>query len=101
MKAFEDYIAFVVCWCPRPHAIADETLLVQGLPAPIVGAMVENATLFLSYTQLQNAIRWMNARPPSQDPTLPELALAGAGAGAITSFLLCVTDGVDSRYELT
>ncbi|KIJ15327.1 hypothetical protein PAXINDRAFT_169133 [Paxillus involutus ATCC 200175] len=75
--------------------------LYRGLPAPIVGAMVENATLFLSYTQLQNAIRWMNARPPSQDPTLPELALAGAGAGAITSFLLTPVELVKSALETT
>jgi mitochondrial ornithine carrier protein len=63
---------------------------VQGLPAPIVGAMVENASLFLSYSQFQNFIRWYAA--PSSQYILPlhQLAIAAAGAGAVTSFLLYV-----------
>ena len=65
-------------------------IYLQGLPAPVVGAMAENATIFLSYTQLQNAIRWTTAQPLSQELSLPQLALAGAGAGAITSFILYV-----------
>ncbi|KIK91292.1 hypothetical protein PAXRUDRAFT_830968 [Paxillus rubicundulus Ve08.2h10] len=74
--------------------------LYRGLPAPIFGAMVENATLFLSYTQLQNAIRWINARPPSEDPTLPKLALASAGAGAITSFVLTPVELVKCKMQV-
>lgn len=52
--------------------------------------MVENATLFVSYSQLQRIMRWVTGCPPSQDLTLPQLASAGAGAGAITSFVLYV-----------
>src|ERR1700691_3805052 len=52
--------------------------------------MAENASLFLSYSQLQNAIRWTNSLPMSQELSLAQLALAGSGAGAITSFLLYV-----------
>lgn len=63
----------------------------QGLPAPIVGAMVENASLFLSYRELQNLIRRVTHEPESHQLALPQLALAAAGSGAITSFLLCVT----------
>ncbi|KAF9220753.1 mitochondrial carrier [Gyrodon lividus] len=74
--------------------------LYRGLPAPIVGAMVENATLFLSYSQLQNTIRWINAQPSSQDPTLPQLALAGAGAGAITSFALTPVELVKCKMQV-
>ncbi|KAG6883377.1 hypothetical protein C0993_006546 [Termitomyces sp. T159_Od127] len=65
--------------------------LYRGLPAPIVGAMAENASLFLVYGELQNLIRKLTARPLSADPTLPQLALAAAGAGMATSFLLCVS----------
>jgi mitochondrial ornithine carrier protein len=50
--------------------------------------MAENATLFLAYTELKNAIRWTNGQPLSSDLSLPQLALAGSGAGATTSFLL-------------
>ena len=52
--------------------------------------MVENASLFVSYSQLQHAMRWATDHPPSQDLTISQLALAGAGAGAITSFVLYV-----------
>ncbi|KAI6117122.1 mitochondrial carrier [Pisolithus croceorrhizus] len=62
--------------------------LYRGLPAPVFGAMAENATLFLSYNELQNLLRRLDSHPSSQDPTLPQLALSGAGAGAITSFVL-------------
>jgi ornithine carrier protein len=66
------------------------TITPQGLPAPIVGAMAENASLFLSYSELKDIIRWTNGQSSAHDLSLPRLALAGAGAGAITSFLLYV-----------
>jgi hypothetical protein len=56
--------------------------------------MAENASLFLSYSELQHIIRRTTGQPLSQDLSLPQLALAAAGAGAITSFVLsvyCVT----------
>lgn len=65
-------------------------LLLQGLPAPIVGAMAENASLFLTYGEFQNVIRRVTARPLSEAPSLSQLALAAAGAGMVTSFLLLV-----------
>jgi ornithine carrier protein len=64
---------------------------IQGLPAPIVGAMVENASLFLAYRELQNLIRRVTHQPGSQKLPLHQLAIAAAGSGAITSFLLCVS----------
>jgi len=60
------------------------------LPAPIVGAMAENASLFLAYGELQNVIRQTTQRPPEEKLPLYHLALAAAGAGAITSFILYV-----------
>lgn len=65
-----------------------DSFRLQGLPAPIVGAMVENASLFMSYRELQNIIQWLNNRPIEHKPSLPEQAIAAAGAGAITSFFL-------------
>ena len=52
--------------------------------------MVENASLFMSYGELQNLIRYISHRTPQEKLPLYHLSLAAAGAGAITSFLLCV-----------
>lgn len=52
--------------------------------------MAENASLFWAYTEIQNAMRWWNGIPLAQQLTLGQLACAGGGAGAITSFVLYV-----------
>ncbi|KAJ7696128.1 mitochondrial carrier domain-containing protein [Mycena olivaceomarginata] len=62
--------------------------LYRGLPAPIAGAMVENASLFLSYRELQNLIKIVNRQHKEEPSSMSQIVLAGAGAGAITSFLL-------------
>ncbi|KAG6841523.1 hypothetical protein C0991_008468 [Blastosporella zonata] len=74
--------------------------LYRGLPAPIVGAMVENASLFLVYGELQSVIRNLTARPLDVDPTLPQLALAAAGAGMFTSFLLTPIELVKCKMQV-
>jgi hypothetical protein len=66
------------------------TSQLKGLPAPVVGAMAENAVLFFTYDELQNAIRWISGKRPSQDLTWSQLALAAGGAGTATSFVLFV-----------
>ena len=52
--------------------------------------MAENSCLFLSYNELQNLIRWTTQMPQHQDLNLPQMILAAAGAGALTSFALSV-----------
>ncbi|EGO03552.1 hypothetical protein SERLA73DRAFT_175062 [Serpula lacrymans var. lacrymans S7.3] len=74
--------------------------LYRGLPAPIVGAMAENASLFVSYSEMQNIIRLVNAQPLSQDLSLLQLGLAGAGAGAITSFFLTPIELVKCKMQV-
>ncbi|KAG1818388.1 mitochondrial carrier [Suillus variegatus] len=74
--------------------------LYRGLPAPIVAAMLENASLFLSYSELQDVIRRINSQSLSHDLSLPQLALAGAGAGAITSFLLTPVELVKCKMQV-
>ncbi|KAI6158359.1 mitochondrial carrier [Pisolithus thermaeus] len=74
--------------------------LYRGLPAPVVGAMAENATLFLSYNELQSLLRRLDPHPSSQDPTLSQLALSGAGAGAITSFVLTPIELVKCKMQV-
>ena len=53
--------------------------------------MAENATLFLAYNELQSLIRQFSNVPFVETLSLSQLASAAAGAGAITSFFLCVT----------
>jgi mitochondrial ornithine carrier protein len=54
--------------------------------------MAENATLFLAYGELQSLIRVVGNVPATQTLSLPQIALAAAGAGSITSVVLCVHD---------
>ncbi|KAL0949738.1 hypothetical protein HGRIS_009778 [Hohenbuehelia grisea] len=74
--------------------------LYRGLPAPIVGAMVENASLFLSYGELQAIIRRVYSQPLAEELSLAQLAVAAAGAGAITSFLLTPIELVKCKMQV-
>lgn len=70
----------------------------EGISAPIVGAAVENATLFLVYEKCQAAIVALNPGKGGgvsekvlgkrREMSIGEMALAGGGAGAVTSFVL-------------
>ena len=64
---------------PKAEAVLAHS---QGLPAPIVGAMAENATLFLAYSEIQSVVRDAFGVLPSQTLSLPQLGIAAAGAGA-------------------
>jgi len=50
---------------------------------------MENATLFFVYNRCQAAILSLRTPEKRANPlSVPELALSGAGAGAVTSFVL-------------
>ncbi|KZT61715.1 mitochondrial carrier [Calocera cornea HHB12733] len=84
--------------------------LYRGLPAPIVGAMAENAVLFLANGQIQDLVRLAYGQPRyerafdgSIRPTtlsLGQVAMAAAGAGAITSFVLTPIELVKCRMQV-
>ncbi|KAJ7632167.1 mitochondrial carrier [Roridomyces roridus] len=74
--------------------------LYRGLPAPIVGAMAENASLFLSYRELQDLIKRLNHQSISEASSMSQIALAAAGAGAITSFLLTPIELVKCKMQV-
>ena len=61
---------------------------VKGLSMPVLGAMVENATLFLVYNQSQSFIRSVMNIQKSEKLSLSQLGLAGGLAGGVTSFVL-------------
>jgi len=62
--------------------------------------MAENASLFLAYGELQNLIRRVWSIPAAQTLSLPQLALAAAGAGAITSFFLTPIELVKCKMQV-
>ncbi|EIN08785.1 mitochondrial carrier [Punctularia strigosozonata HHB-11173 SS5] len=74
--------------------------LYRGLPAPIVGAMAENATLFLSYNELQSLIRRISGQTTDAPTTLPQIALAAAGAGGITATVLTPIELVKCKMQV-
>ncbi|KAH6906150.1 mitochondrial carrier domain-containing protein [Coprinopsis sp. MPI-PUGE-AT-0042] len=74
--------------------------LYRGLPAPIVAAMAENASLFLCYDRFKNFIRKATHQPPDTHLHLSQLCLAGAGAGAVTSFLLTPLELVKCKMQV-
>ncbi|KIM52505.1 hypothetical protein SCLCIDRAFT_1223706 [Scleroderma citrinum Foug A] len=77
--------------------------LYRGLPVPIFGAMAETAGLFVSYSQLQSFIMWCTSdvsRAPSRQLTLPELGLAAAGSGFLTSFIITPIELVKCKMQV-
>ncbi|PWN23256.1 mitochondrial carrier [Microstroma glucosiphilum] len=95
--------------------------LFRGLSMPIVGATLENATLFFTYNALQGQIRRFNGEAsakaqlrdspekeaaastkanPEAPLSLPQLAIAAAGAGAVTSFVLTPIELIKCRMQV-
>lgn len=80
------------------------------MSSPIVGAMLENAILFVGYRQIQRYIREYS--PPMQTATtvldtdgqvpltLKQLVLAGAIAGTIVSFILTPVELIKCRLQV-
>lgn len=64
--------------------------------------MAETASLFLAYTAFQNLIHSYthpsSSRTNSPDLSIPQLALAAAGAGFVTSFILFVFNLTNLLY---
>ncbi|KAJ3513138.1 hypothetical protein NMY22_g15128 [Coprinellus aureogranulatus] len=74
--------------------------LYRGLPAPVVGAMAENASLFFSYEQFKNLVRKVTHTLPDAPLALQHHALAAAGAGAVTSFILTPIELVKCKMQV-
>ncbi|KAI9168610.1 hypothetical protein H9P43_007983 [Blastocladiella emersonii ATCC 22665] len=79
--------------------------LYRGLSSPLVGAVLENATLFVSYNYIQTLIRGHSSvsSTSSADPdqlSLPQLFTAGALAGTVASFLLTPIELVKCKLQV-
>ncbi|KAF9256610.1 mitochondrial carrier [Marasmius fiardii PR-910] len=74
--------------------------LYRGLPAPVVGAMAENASLFMSYRIFQRGLRRTSGISESEQLPLPLMCVAAAGAGAVTSFTLTPIELVKCKMQV-
>ncbi len=83
--------------------------LYRGLSMPVIGATLENACLFFTYNQIQSAIRWSNgearsgsaAQADADSPlSIPQLAIAAAGAGAVTSLVLTPIELIKCKMQV-
>ncbi|KAJ9474706.1 Mitochondrial ornithine transporter 1 [Pseudozyma hubeiensis] len=84
--------------------------LYRGLSMPVIGATMENACLFFTYNQIQSAIRWANgeersgrsaAKEDAEKPlSIPQLAIAAAGAGMVTSVVLTPIELIKCKMQV-
>ncbi|KAI8877038.1 mitochondrial carrier [Backusella circina FSU 941] len=84
--------------------------LFKGMSSPIVGAMLENAVLFVGYRQIQRYIRMYS--PPVQTPdtildkdnqvplSMNQLVLAGSIAGALVSVVLTPVELIKCQLQV-
>lgn len=72
--------------------------LYRGLPAPLVGAMAENACLFLAYEEIQRMLKYITRK---SDLGLKEKAIAAFGSGTVTSFVLTPIELVKCRMQVS
>lgn len=71
----------------------------RGLPAPLMGSMLENATLFFAYRHCQNFIQALSPNPDAS-LTITQLALSGGLAGAAVSFVLTPFELIKCRVQV-
>ncbi|KAI8328895.1 mitochondrial carrier domain-containing protein [Chlamydoabsidia padenii] len=84
----------------------------KGMASPLVGAMVENAALFVGYRQIQKVIRSYSMSetertlyedlPEDQLPALSQsqLVLAGTLSGAMASFVLTPVELIKCKLQV-
>lgn len=78
----------------------DTDVGLKGLSMPVIGSMVENATLFVVYNQAQDFIRKTSAISADQSLTLGHLGVAGGVAGGVTSFVLTPIEFIKCRMQV-
>src|SRR2546430_17565236 len=73
----------------------------QGLSPPLVGAMAENATLFLTYNRAQDFFKSSRLfLTPSDDLSLSGIVVAGGISGACTSYVLTPIELVKCKLQV-
>lgn len=76
--------------------------LFRGVSMPLLGATLENASLFLTYNQTQHILRVASDRPPDSTDPLPFslLAVAAAVSGAVTGIVLTPFELIKCKMQV-
>jgi len=74
--------------------------LYRGLTAPVVGSMAETAALFVAYSGFQDIIRSFTSRSRTERLSIPELGIAAAGAGFVSSFIITPIELVKCKMQV-
>lgn len=73
--------------------------LYRGISAPLVGAALENSSLFFSYHVAQDLLQ-KTVYPASQELPFSALLVCGAASGAFTSFILTPIELVKCKMQV-
>ncbi len=74
--------------------------LYQGLSSPLIGAMAENATLFVAYSGMKKALN-VNDNPTLTNPVpMYKYLVAGGGSGIFSAFVLTPVELVKCRLQI-
>ncbi|TDL26589.1 carnitine/acyl carnitine carrier [Rickenella mellea] len=71
--------------------------LYKGITSPMAGAAFLNGLVFASYGFLMR----LQLKSDAHEPTLSQIALAGAGSGIISSVITCPTEFIKIRQQST
>ena len=84
--------------------------LYRGISMPVFGATLENACLFFTYNRVQSIIRDVTGRTAGSQSSLQadaeaplsmaQLAIAAAGAGSVTSFVLTPVELIKCKMQV-
>lgn len=74
--------------------------LYRGLSMPMVGAMFENAILFVSFSKASDAVRLWRGLSKDSELDIQGVMTAGALSGAVTSFVLTPIELIKCRLQV-
>ncbi|KAI8906025.1 mitochondrial carrier domain-containing protein [Gorgonomyces haynaldii] len=72
----------------------------RGLSAPLMGSMVENSVLFISYNFIQDQIKRISNLDQARPLSLGNMCLAGALSGAVVSFVLTPVELIKCQLQV-
>ncbi|KAK0555224.1 mitochondrial ornithine carrier protein [Tilletia horrida] len=74
--------------------------LYRGISMPMLGATLENASLFVTYNSVQSLLLKWTGKAKAEDLSLSELGVAAAAAGAGASLVLTPVELVKCRMQV-
>lgn len=74
--------------------------LYRGLPAPMIGAMFENAILFVSFSKASEFVRSLRGMSAELELDIKGVMCAGALSGIVTSFVLTPIELVKCQLQV-